>query len=243
MAPAVATRYQAAKQRRSLSGFFTPIERHSMRILVLLSALLLSACGGGEVNCTAQGACTLNVGSVTTGPITTPSTPASGASAPSGGASSPVVTPIEAVPLARVKTIPPTATIYPGDLRWSAQGITYVAAVVTAADVAWVAVYSVPTVSATGAAGTQVAAFEVSLDDGLDSRGVLPTDESVRAYLQARIVPKLDAWMKANSSRWASGMVVYPVNAGDAPTGKGIDHVAARLAQWVEVKATGASLK
>lgn len=214
-----------------------------MRAAILVILAMLAGCGGGEVNCAAQGACVVNVGSVTTGPITTPSTPASGASAPSGGASSPGTTPIEAVPLARVKTIPPTATIYPGDLRWSAQGITYVAAVVTAADVAWVAVYSVPTVSATGAAGTQVAAFEVSLDDGLDSRGVLPTDESVRAYLQTRIVPKLDAWLKANSSRWASGMTVYPVNAGDSPQGKGIDHVAARLAQWVEVKATGAALK
>lgn len=215
-----------------------------MRFAMLVMVLLLSACGGGDVNCTAQGACTVSIGSITTGDVSVPSAPASAASAPGSAASAPGATPpTEAVPLARVKSIPPTAAIYPGDLRWSAQGITYVAAVVTAADVAWVAVYSTPTTSASGAAGAQVAAFEVSLDDGLDARGVQPNDASVRAYLQARIVPPLDAWLKANSGRWASGMVVYPVNAGDTPAGKGIDHVAARLAQWVEVTAAGAALK
>lgn len=238
MAQAVATTDTTTSQHR----------KAPMRILALLIILaMLAGCGGGEVNCTASGACVVNVGSVTTGPVTTPSVPslpASSASGPSGGASSPVATPpIESVPLARVKPIPPAATIYPGDLRWSAQGITYIATVATSLDFAWVAVYSTPGTSADGGEGMQVAAFEVSLDNSLDSRGVQPNDAAVRAYLQAHVVPPLDAWIKANSSRWASGMVVYPVNAGDAPTGKGIDHVAARLAQWVEVKATGAALK
>ena len=215
-----------------------------MRLLILLSALLLSACGGGEVNCTAQGACVVNVGSVTTGPITPPSPPASGASAPSGGASSPDPTPpVSSVPLARPKPIPPAAVIYPGDLRWSAQGITYLATVATSLDFAWVAVYSVPTATSTGGEGTQVASFEVALDNGLGDRNVQPDDAAVRAYLQTHVVPALDTWLKANSGRWASGMVVYPVNSGGTPTGNGLDHVAARLAQWVEVKPTGATLK
>ena len=214
-----------------------------MRFLALLSVLLLSACGGGEVNCTAPSSCVVNVGSITTGSVSVPSAPASSASAPSGGASSPTPTPIQAVPLAKVKQIPPAATIYPGDLRWSAQGITYVAAVVTSLDFVWVAIYSTPTATSDGGVGLPVASFEVQLDGDLNSRGVQANDAAVRAYLSARVVPALDSWLKANSGRWASGMTVYPVNAGDTPTGNAYDHIAARMAQWVEVKATGAALK
>jgi hypothetical protein len=118
-----------------------------------------------------------------------------------------------------------------------------VASVVTSLDFVWVAIYSVPTATSDGGVGLPIASFEVQLDGDLDSRGVQANDAAVRAYLAARVVPALDSWLKANSGRWASGMTVHPVNVGGTPTGNAYDHIAARLAQWVEVKPTGAALK
>lgn len=215
-----------------------------MRITILMLLLLLSACGGGEVNCTAAGACVVSVGSITTGSVSVPSAPASAASSPSPAASAPAVTPpAQTIPLAVVHQLPPAVTITAGDLRWSAQGVTYMVGIATNGDASWVAVWSVASSSSTGMAGAPVSGVEVMLDSGFDLRGVQPDDAAIRAYLAAYVVPKLNTWMTANSGRWASGMTVYAVNTKDTPTGSASARAAARVAQWIDITPFGATLK
>ena len=121
--------------------------------------------------------------------------------------------------------------------------MTYMVGMATNGDAYWVAVWSVSSTSSAGMAGSQVAGVEAMLDGGFDLRGVQPDDASIRAYLAAYVVPKLNAWMAANSSRWASGMTVYAVNTKDRPTGSASARTAARLAQWVQVTPFGVELQ
>lgn len=216
------------------------------KLLSVVTLIVIAACGGGTVNCTAADACTFNVsGNTVTGnalPVAAPggsaSSPTGAASSPSGAASSPATI----IPLAAVHQLPPGITIALGDLRWSAGGLTYMLGVGSVGGTTWVAVYSTSGTSADGMVGTPLAGVEVTLDDGLDANIPANTDAAVKVYLQT-IVPKLDTWMKANSGRWVNGITVYPVNTKNAPDGDALARVAARMAQWVVVSKSGATLQ
>lgn len=216
-----------------------------MNKLILLGALFLSACGGGEVNCTAENACvyniTVNGGITSSTPVASiPLVPQPAASVPSGAASDPApsVPPVSTVPLAKLKTLFPVTTAK-GDLVFTAQGMTYLVAIVTNGDATWVALYSAGSIGD----AVQMTNSEAMLDSGFDLRGIAPDDDSLRAYLSTRIVPALDDWMRTHADRFASGMQLPAVNKGGVPTGSAADRLAGRMPQWIDITPFGAYLK
>jgi hypothetical protein len=216
------------------------------KILSALLLLALAACGGGTVNCTGQYSCEVVI-SGGTNTVSVPgsiaSAPAGSASSPSGSASSPTPAPAPTLPLAQVHNLPPTVTITAGDLRWDSGGITYMLGVAGTGDAYWVAVWSIPQTNASGEVGAQMATLELMIDSGVDLRGLTADDATLKAYVSTIVIPKLDKWMQANSSRWASGMTIQAVNLKDSPTGGYLDRLAGRIPQWIDLSPFGASMK
>lgn len=113
-----------------------------------------------------------------------------------GGGDSPPVAPV--VPLAQVQTDFPTKSAA-GSLRWEADGTTYSVIVAKNNWAAWVSVLSAPSVTQDGVLDMTNA--ETLLDDSLDQHTPANNDAAVRAYLARYVVPKLDAWIKANPTK------------------------------------------
>lgn len=207
-----------------------------MKYLALVLVALLSACGGGSavINCDVAGACVLNANNNTV------SLPGTAASAPSPGASAPTPTP--QVPLGSVFHAGQGYTATVGDLHWTSGGITYVVSVQEYGFAEAVALMSCSAVECFGS--VQSWTFEVYLDDALDMHWPVDTaDATLRTYLKTYVVPKLDAWLKANQARTV-GLVVAPVSSLPVPASWAyMERIAALLPQWVVVSPSGATLK
>lgn len=211
--------------------------------IILAAAALLSACGGGEVHCTAAGACVVNVAAApvdgaASAAAGAASMPSSSASAPSSSASAPA-NGSTSVPLGTVvQSFPMTAKS--GQTLWRAGGMTYTLVIGDVGSIQWVAIYSAPVASGY----PQMATVEAMLDTALDLHTPAKDDAALRAYLQTYVVPKADAWMRANSSRWASGMTVDPYYTGSVSDSMtAVQRLAARMPQWLAVSAGGVTLR
>lgn len=204
-----------------------------MKMLAFFLVCLLTACGGGALD--ASGPITVQVqpGAVT----------CSGCNlvvnVPSAAASAVVSTPSVAVPLATMQAPPVMSS--PGAVRWTAGGMTYVLAVVSAGDMAWIDLYSAPTVSSDPVRMTTV---ECVIDDGLDLHWPANSDAAVRSYLVS-VLPKVQTCIQQLSGRFGAGIALSPVSTlADLPVGiSAPDRLAARMAQWVAISATGASIR
>jgi hypothetical protein len=208
-----------------------------------LLAIILSGCGGGSsgpvtVECTIQGACTLDVTNNTTinGNVTIPggaasapsaSSPAPGASAPSPGASAPTPTPPPAVPLAVPQTdTNPYFEVCAGCLQWSAGGIHYAVVFRDVPGVAQVAVVAQCTL-ADCTPGPNVWGMNAFLDSNIDMQlsnndptvPTIPdqTNASLTKMAKDRIWSALVTWFQANSGNLANDFKVQPTSTLPVP--------------------------
>lgn len=184
-----------------------------MKRILILAALFLAACGGGGD---------------------------APAAAPPVVAPPPVATPppVAAVPAGTKFTAAPI-TARAGNLVWVAGGMTYGLIVADFPSAGWVALLSA---SSTGANVT-LTAGELIADGMLDLRPPLTTDAETRIYVNTVLLPKLNEWFAANSSRFASGFTAGPVSAAEVKSGAPMDRLAARLPQLIELTAAGFVLK
>lgn len=196
--------------------------------LVVLALLVLSACGGGEVNCSVPGACVLNINGDVNLPGLSASAPAPVASAP-----------VASVPRGAVNRVFPVKAT-PGNIVWRAGGMTYTLVIVTNGDAVWCAIYSAPVDSPTAV----MTSVEAMVDSGVDLHAPASDDASIKAWVAAYVVPKANAWIVANSGRFASGMTVEPYSRATVPAAlSNLDRAAGLLPQFIEVTPFGISLK
>lgn len=149
---------------------------------------------------------------------------------------SPPPAPAQYLPPVRVLTMPARAV--PGTLRWTSEGNTYVAAVVTNGDIVIAGLYSA---SGTGDA-VQMTRLEQMLDNRLDTNPPEDSEAGLREWLTTRILPALNTWVAANSGRMA-GAVFAPVSVDVIPAEWSVfDRAAALLAQGVKIGPRGFAL-
>ena len=111
-------------------------------------------------------------------------------------------------------------------------------------DFAFVSIFDAATIAADGV--VTLTNFVADLDGSIDLHRPADTDAAVHDYLAQRVVPALDAWVKANPSIFlASDFKLWPTNVGGQPlAGSGpYGRIAARIPQWVQITPQGATLK